>query len=124
MTSSFYKVTKLAWWKIWKDNTIIKDNFRRLSWSPFRIEDEAFKSLEKLVCIAYDVQNRFACHDVNKLRSMLFLNTSENNLRNLPPSRDGLIRHIQRQHMFLVGYGEQPLKWFCQFLRQLNGVGS
>ena len=27
---------------------------------------------------------------------MLFLNTSESNLRNLPPSSDGLNRHIQR----------------------------
>ena len=93
MTISFFKITKPTRWKLWRENTFISKTFCS---SPQKIEEVDFENLERFVCIAYDMQNRFSTHDVNKLRHLLFLRSSENNLRKLRPLKNALRLHIQR----------------------------
>ena len=61
------------------------------------IDELDFVDIERFVCVAYDVKERFKINDINKLRYIIFKMSSDNNLRKLPPTRYALIKqHILR----------------------------
>ena len=60
------------------------------------IDELDFVDIERFVCVAYDVKERFKINDINKLRYIIFKMSSDNNLRKLPPTRYALKQHILR----------------------------
>ena len=52
--------------------------------------------IEKNVCTAYDLHNRFRTNGGNRLRFLLFTKSSDNKLRSLPPTKAARWLHILR----------------------------
>ena len=95
VTPSF-NLSKLGWWKVWRENDNVMPTFIKLSWTPNAVEEQDFVNIEKFVCAAYDPTNRFQTDDINKLRYHLFSVSTDNNLCIIPPTRAALRLHILR----------------------------
>ena len=65
----------------------ITETFSKLSWTPDKVKENDLNLIEKYVCTAYDLHNRFHTNDINRLRLLLFTESSENILRKLPLTR-------------------------------------
>ena len=50
LTSFFYSISKLTWWKLWSENDDVSDIFIKLSHKPASISEDDFVKLEKFVC--------------------------------------------------------------------------
>ena len=96
VTSSFYYISKIGWWNLWETHDFVTKTFIKLSWTPECVDEEDFQILETFVCKAYNPQNRFKTNNINKLRQLLFMSSSENKLRMIPPSIDSLRQHVLR----------------------------
>ena len=96
VTSSFFHLSKLGWWKVWRENDYVTPTFIKLSWTPNAVEEQDFINIEKFVCAAYDPTNRFQSDDINKLRYHLYSVSTDNNFRRIPPTRAALHLHILR----------------------------
>ena len=116
---------KCTWGNLWLRIDFVDEIFKKLSWTPLDVNEQDFETIEKFVCIAYDTQNKFCAKDINELRFMIFSQLSENNLRNLPPSRDSLRRHVLRSaHVIGLGLGRSIGTGCLEFHHQSNGVGT
>ena len=47
IASSFFKLSKLGWWKVWKENNFITATFIKFRWTPNAAEEEDFISIKK-----------------------------------------------------------------------------
>ena len=97
-TSYFFKKGKVALFRAWQ-NFAFKETltkvFIALSWHPSNaLADKAFTILQKFVISAYG--GKQLEHGLNDFRLQLFKKASSNNLRELPPSQQGLNLHIKR----------------------------
>ena len=72
LTSSFFSISKPAWWKLWVENVHdMTDTFIKLSHRPANVSEDDFLKLEKFVFQAYDPNHRFKTYEINKLRYLL-----------------------------------------------------
>ena len=67
-----------------------------MSWTPLEVTEQDFEIIEKFICAAYDIKDKFHIQEVNQLRYLIFCQLPDNNLRKLPPSKEALRRHILR----------------------------
>ena len=49
----------LTWWNVWCQNAYITETFTKLSWTPDKVKENDLNLIEKYVCAAYDLHNRF-----------------------------------------------------------------
>ena len=83
LTSSFYSISKLTWWKLWIENDDVSDIFIKLSHKPASISEDDFVKLEKFVCWAYDQNQRFRTFNIDLLRYLLFSISTQYQLFNI-----------------------------------------
>ena len=81
-------------WQQYKHRKQLNEVFKKLSWLPSKesVED-AFIVLEKFVSELYSKSLEMS---INEVRFDLFSNTTIENLRKLPPSKDALFHHTLR----------------------------
>ena len=103
VTSSFFDISQSTCWNVWCQNTYITETFTKLSWTPDKVKENDVKLIEKYVCAAYGPRNCFHTNNVNRLRFLLFTESSENKLKKLPLTRYSFIVYVQRT--VLVRYG-------------------
>ena len=97
-TSSFFKRGKCKIWDTWH-NSRHKDEitsvFTKLSDQPPLITDIEMNILEQFVIEIYSVSKSFKYTSLGEMRLQKFITSTDNNLRNLPPSRDALLQHAK-----------------------------
>ena len=71
ITSSFFNISKNAWWNVWRLNAYITETSTKLSWTPDKVEEKYFNLIEKYVRAAYDPHNYFHKKNGNRLRFLL-----------------------------------------------------
>ena len=103
LTSGFFNISKIAWWKTWLNNHFITETFAKLSWSTAYVDNTDYNTIEKFVCLTYDPNNRYQYDDVDKLRHRLFSTSFDINVTKLPTSRDSLRMHILRS-AYIAGW--------------------
>ena len=69
--------------------------FRELSENPLLISDRQMTIIEEYLCYVY-YPNVTAPVDIDALRMRDFEHSAHNNLRFLPPSKNGLLQHCRR----------------------------
>ena len=94
ITSSFFDISKSAWWNVWCKNACITETFTKLIWMPDEMEETVFNLIEKYLCAAYDPQNRFCTNNIIRLGFPWSIKLSDNKLRKLHP--EALQLHILR----------------------------
>ena len=78
------------------ESTYITETFTKLSWKLDKVDKNELNLIEKNVCTAYDLHNRFRTNGGNQLRFLLFTKSSDNKLRSLPPIKAAPRLHILR----------------------------
>ena len=95
-TCSFFRYSKSAWWKSWHTfpkNNELNNIMKKLSWTPSEeVLIESLKVLEDFVSYVFSKK----VEDLDELRYNMFLNSYNNDLRELPPSKGALELHIRR----------------------------
>ena len=128
-TSYFFNQGKCKFWDRWEEFSL-KDEltsvFGQLGRKPSTVTDEQALLLEKYVSFVY--HNSELEDDINSLRMRDFEYSTHNNLRLLPPSRDGLLEHFKRAayeggwvHYQCVENVELPPVIAYGRIRQANG---
>ena len=95
-TSAFYQKSKLIIHSKWMESPFedeVTAAFQRLSWCATESTiDDCIPVINKFIVFVYGGINI----TLNSYRFLLFKASSSNNLRDLPPSEDGLELHIRR----------------------------
>ena len=105
-TSSFFKRGKYKIWDTWhnsRHNDEITSVFTKLSDQPPLITDIEMNILEQFVIEIYSVSKSFKYTSLGEMRLQKFITSTDNNLRNLPPSRDALLQPAKRA-CYQAGY--------------------
>ena len=71
--------------------------FTKLRDQPPLITDIEMNILEQFVIEIYSVSKSFKYPSLGEMRLQKFITSTDNNLRNLPLSRDALLQHAKRQ---------------------------
>ena len=83
-----FDISKSIWWNVSWQNAYIIEIFTKLSWTLDNVRENNQNVIEKYVCAAYDLHNRFHANDVNRLRFLLFTKSKDIKLRKLLPTRE------------------------------------
>ena len=97
-TCSFFKQSKNDWFGKWLDFPMkeeLNEKFRILSKCPKKdiVDDFHFLIQQFLVCIYL---RKFDFIDLDELCYQMFVNSSSDDFRSLPPSKDALFQHLLR----------------------------
>ena len=96
--SSFFNHGKCQFWDKWTDfvnKQALTEVFCELSEKPLLVSDEQLSILEEFICYVYYTDFSKPAN-IDLLRMRDFEHTAHNNLRFLPPSRNGLLQHCKR----------------------------
>ena len=79
-TSSFFGISKTAWWKAWNGSvqSDISDAFQQLSWLPTQVFPHLVHCIENFVCTLYGDESE----NIDDMRFNLFKHSMRNNLKN------------------------------------------
>ena len=69
------------------ESTYITETSTKLSWTLIKVDENEFNMIEKYICTAYDLHNRFRTSNVNRLQFLLFPKSSDNKLKTFPNKR-------------------------------------
>ena len=98
-TCSFYRKTKKFWFELWMKHPSqgdVTSAFQQLSWLPSETIVRAnLGIIEKFVMSAFS-SDVHAGNTINETRYSIFLSSTSNNLREIPPCKDALEHHVLR----------------------------